>query len=111
MLAGWILAPIFAPMVLVAQFVAGLSQTAFEGDMDARVAAEASPAVVTRDLAYSASIRALGGSVSVRLLPLLVTSSAIGTVASSAALILGTTTLAIWAGLALAPHFFRRMAH
>ena len=111
MLAGWILAPLFAPMVLVAQFVAGLCQTAFEGDMDARVAAEARPAAVTRDLAYSASIRALGGSISVRLLPLLVTASAIGTAASVAALLLGITTVIIWAGLTLAPHLFRRLAH
>jgi hypothetical protein len=110
MLAGWILAPVFAPMVLVAQFAAGLCQTAFEGDMDARVAADAPPAAVTRDLAYSASIRALGGAIAVRLLPVLVTASAIGTVASVAALILGTTTVVIWAGLTLAPRAFRRLA-
>jgi hypothetical protein len=54
MLVGWIFAPAYAPMVLVAQFVAGLSQTAFEGDMDARVAEEAGNAAVTRNLAYSA---------------------------------------------------------
>jgi hypothetical protein len=60
MLAGWIVAPAYAPMVLVAQFASGMSQTAFEGDMDARVAEQAPPAALTRDLAYSASVRALG---------------------------------------------------
>jgi MFS family permease len=111
MLAGWILAPLYAPMVLLAQFAAGLCQTAFEGDMDARVAAEAEPDAVTRHLAYSAAIRALGGAIAVRCLPLLVTASAIGLVSSVAALILGVTSLIIWAGLSTAPHLFRRLAH
>ena len=111
MLAGWILAPIYAPMVLLAQFAAGLSQTAFEGDMDARVAAEARPESVTRDLAYSASVRAMGGALSVRLLPMVVATSAIGVAASASALILGVVTLILWAGLSTAPHLFRRPAH
>nr|WP_308129548.1 hypothetical protein [Actinoplanes polyasparticus] len=111
MLAGWILAPVYAPMVLLAQFAAGLSQTAFEGDMDARVAAEARPESVTRDLAYSASVRAMGGALSVRLLPMVVATSAIGVAASASALILGTVTLMLWAGLSTAPHLFRRPAH
>lgn len=111
MLAGWILAPVYAPMVLVAQFAAGLSQTAFEGDMDARVAAEAKPESVTRDLAYSASVRAMGGALSVRLLPMVVATPAIGVAASASALILGIVTLILWAGLSTAPHLFRRPAH
>ncbi|MBL7253999.1 hypothetical protein [Paractinoplanes lichenicola] len=111
MLAGWILAPAHAFMVVVAQFAAGLSQTAFEGDMDARVAAGAKPESVTRDLAYSASVRALGGAISVRLLPMLVAAPAIGVAASGAALILGVLTLTLWAGLTTAPHIFRRVAH
>jgi hypothetical protein len=111
MLAGWILAPAFAPMVLVAQFLAGLSQTAFEGDMDARIAADADPGLVTRHLAYSASVRALGGAIAVRSLPMLVAAGAIGTVASAASLILGCTAVVVWAGLTTAPHIFRRLAH
>jgi hypothetical protein len=97
MLIGWIVAPLHAVMVLFAQFMAGLSQTAFEGDMDARVAEEAPPEGVTTALAYSASTRALGGSVAVRVLPMLVTAQAIGTAVSAAALILGIAALAIWA--------------
>lgn len=111
MLAGWILAPTFAPMVLVAQFLAGLSQTAFEGDMDAKVAAGAEPDSVTRDLAYSASVRALGGAIAVRALPMLVAASAIGAIASAASLILGLTAVILWAGINTAPHLFRRLAH
>lgn len=111
MLAGWVLAPAYAPMVLIAQFLAGLSQTAFEGDMDARVAAGAEPEAVTRDLAYSASVRALGGAMAVRTLPMLVAAPAIGTVASAAGLALGITAVVLWAGLSIAPNLFRRLAH
>jgi hypothetical protein len=96
MLVGWIGAPLHAASVLLAQFLAGLSQTAFEGDMDARVAEEAPPAGVTTALAYSAAIRALGGSVAVRLLPMLVTAPAIGTAVSAEVLLLGAAALAVW---------------
>lgn len=111
MLVGWIFAPGYAPMVLVAQFAAGVSQTAFEGDMDSRVAEEAAPAQVTRDLAYSASVRAFGGAISVRALPLLVAAPAIGMAASLSAILLGATAIVIWAGLTLMPQVFRRLAH
>ena len=110
MLVGWVFAPGYAPMVLVAQFAAGLSQTAFEGDMDAQVAAKAEPSSVTRDLAYSASVRALGGALSVRALPMLVAAPAIGMVASVASLALGITTLLLWAAFAAVPQLFRRLA-
>ncbi|MFC7528701.1 hypothetical protein [Actinoplanes sp. GCM10030250] len=111
MLAGWVLAPLSAPMVLLAQFGAGLAQTAFEGDMDARVAAEAEPESVTRDLAYAASVRALGGAVSVRMLPMMIAAPSIGLVASVSGLILGIVSVVVWAGLLVAPHLFRRLAH
>jgi hypothetical protein len=107
MLIGWIVAPVHAAAVLFAQFLAGLSQTAFEGDMDARVAEEAPPEGVTTALAYSASTRALGGSVAVRVLPMLVTAQAIGTAVSAAALILGVAALTIWA-VTLFPRIARR---
>ena len=97
MLIGWIGAPLHAASVLFAQFLAGLSQTAFEGDMDAQAAEEAPPEDVTTALAYSASVRALGGSVAVRLLPMLVTAQAIGAAISAAVLLLGLAALVIWA--------------
>jgi len=96
MLVGWLAAPLHAVTVLLAQFLAGLSQAAFEGDMDSRVAEEAPPEGVTTALAYSASVRALGGSIAVRMLPVLVTAQAVGTAVSAAVLILGLAALVIW---------------
>jgi hypothetical protein len=110
MLAGWILAPFYAPMVLLAQFAAGLCQTAFEGDMDARVAATAVPSSLTRHLAYSASTRALGGAVAVRALPALIAASSVSTVASGAALTLGAACLLLWIARSAAPHLIGRLA-
>jgi len=101
MLVGWLVAPLQAVTVLLAQFMAGLCQAAFEGDMDSRVAEEAPPEGVTTALAYSASTRALGGSLAVRMLPMLVTAQAIGTAVSAAVLILGVAALLIWAFTAL----------
>jgi MFS family permease len=109
MLVGWIYAPLHAVSVLFAQFLAGISQTAFEGDMDARVAEEAPPESVTTALAYSASTRALGGSIAVRLLPMMVTAQAIGSAVSTAVLILGVAALAIWAVTTL-PRLINRRA-
>jgi hypothetical protein len=96
MLVGWLAAPLHAATVLLAQFLAGLSQASFEGDMDSRVAEEAPPDGVTTALAYSASTRALGGSIAVRLLPVLVTAQAVGTAVSTAVLVLGVAALVIW---------------
>ena len=97
MLVGWLVAPLQAVTVLLAQFMAGLSQAAFEGDMDSRVAEEAPPEGVTAALAYSASTRALGGSLAVRMLPMFVTAQAVGAAVSVSVLILGVAALVIWA--------------
>ncbi|MEV6630983.1 hypothetical protein AB0M54_09545 [Actinoplanes sp. NPDC051470] len=96
MLVGWMFAPAHAYAVLFAQFAAGLSQTAFEGDMDARVAAEAPLKGVTTALAYSASVRALGGSVAVKALPLMVTAQSVDRAVSAAALVLGLAALLLY---------------
>jgi hypothetical protein len=106
MLVGWIYAPAHAVSILIAQFLAGISQTAFEGDMDARVAEAAPPESITTALAYSASTRALGGSVAVRLLPMLVTAQAVGTAVSAAVLMLGVASLLIW-GMTSLPRLTR----
>jgi hypothetical protein len=110
MLVGWIFAPTHAFAVLFAQFFAGLAQTAFEGDMDARVAEEAPMRGLTTALAYSASIRALGGSVAVKLLPVMVTAHAIGTAVSAAVLVLGVAALLIWAAMSVSRFSGRRVA-
>jgi hypothetical protein len=109
MLVGWIGAPLHPGSVLFAQFLAGLSQTAFEGDMDSRVAAEAPPARITTALAYSAAIRALGGSVAVRLLPILITAPAVGSAVSAEVVLLGGAGLMLWA-TASVRRLARRMA-
>jgi hypothetical protein len=101
MLVGWIGAPLNPGSVLFAQFLAGVSQTAFEGDMDARVAEEAPPAGVTTALAYSAAIRALGGSFAVRLLPIVVTAPAIGSAVSAEVLLLGGAALVLWGAMSV----------
>jgi hypothetical protein len=101
MLVGWIGAPLHPGSMLFAQFLAGLSQTAFEGDMDARVAEEAPSERVTTALAYSAAIRALGGSVAVRLLPILVAAPAVGWAVSAEVLLLGGAALVVWAATSL----------
>jgi len=96
MLVGWLAVSLHPMTLLFALFLAGVSQAAFEGDMDSRVAEDAPPEGVTTALAYSASTRALGGSIAVRLLPVLVTAQAIGTAVSAAVLILGVASLVIW---------------
>jgi MFS family permease len=96
MLVGWLGAPLHATGVILAQFLAGVSQTAFEGDMDAVIAGQAPPEAVTTALAYSASTRALGSSVAVKLLPMLVAAPAIDKVVSAAVLALGSVALALW---------------
>jgi hypothetical protein len=110
MLVGWIFAPAHAVALLGAQFLAGLAQTAFEGDMDARVAEQAPPQGVTSALAYSASTRALGGSVAVKLLPMLVTAPHLNTAVSLAVLVLGVAALLVWAATSIHGFGGRRTA-
>jgi hypothetical protein len=109
MLIGWLGAPLHVVSVLIAQFLAGVSQTAFEGDMDALVADEAPPDGVTTALAYSASVRALGGSVAVKMLPVMVTAPSIDRAVSAAVLVLGVAALVIWS-LTSMPWLSRRPA-
>jgi hypothetical protein len=97
MLAGWIAAPISPAAVLGAQFLAGLALTAFEGDMDARVAQRAPAAAVTTALAYSAATRAMGSALAVRALPMLVAAPAVGSASAVAGVVLAGAALAIWA--------------
>jgi hypothetical protein len=93
MLAGWLLAPAHLFGLFGAQLLSGLSMTAFEGGMDARIARDATPGTVTTVLAWSAATRALGGAVAVRLLPALVAAPAIGLTSGVAAAGLGAAAL------------------
>jgi hypothetical protein len=85
MVVGWVVAPSHVAGLLVAQFLSGLSLTAFEGVMDARVASRAEPGSVTTALAWSAATRALGSAAAVRMVPLVVAASAVSAAAGVAA--------------------------
>jgi MFS family permease len=97
MLVGWIAVPVGPAAVLGAQFLCGVALTAFEGDMDARVAQKAPPSGVTTALAYSAATRAMGGALAVRALPALVAASAIGTASAVAGCVLAGSAMTVWA--------------
>ncbi|MEV4515682.1 hypothetical protein AB0K00_42860 [Dactylosporangium sp. NPDC049525] len=101
MLIGWLIAPAHLAGLFVAQFLSGLSMTAFEGGMDARIARDATPGTVTTVLAWSASTRALGGAIAVRLLPALVAAPAIGLTSGVAAATLGAAALSAFVRLRL----------
>ena len=114
MLFGWIAAPWHVAGLCLAQFLSGIGLTAFEGGMDARVAGESGRSgdgTVTTALAWTAAVRATGSAVAVRVLPLLVTAPAIGTVASagSSVLAIGAVAATIVAG-ALSPAGRHRLA-
>jgi hypothetical protein len=94
MLIGWVIAPLNGTAFLAAQFLSGLSMTAFEGDMDARVAADTDAGAVTRVLAWTASIRALGSALAVRMLPVMTVAPAIGILAGSAVGVLAVSSAA-----------------
>ncbi|GAA2627831.1 hypothetical protein GCM10010399_69290 [Dactylosporangium fulvum] len=93
MLIGWLLAPAHLAGLFLAQFLSGLSMTALEGMMDARMAREARPGTATTVLAWSASTRALGGAVAVRFLPAVVAAPAIGLASGAAAAVLALAAL------------------
>jgi MFS family permease len=97
MLVGWIAAPVSPFAVLVAQFLAGVALTAFEGDMDARVAERAPSSGVTTALAYSAATRAMGSALAVRALPAIVAAQAIGTASAMFSVLLAAAAVSVWA--------------
>jgi hypothetical protein len=91
---GWVLAPAHVAGLLVAQFLSGLSLTAFEGVMDARVAGRAEPGTVTTALAWSAAARALGSALAVKAVPMVVAAAAVTSVAGLTAGVLVLAALA-----------------
>jgi hypothetical protein len=76
--------------LLAAQLLSGLSLTAFEGTTDARIARDLRPGDVTTGLALSTATRALGSSLAVRFLPLIVAAPAIGWLSAVLAGVLAT---------------------
>jgi hypothetical protein len=97
MLAGWVAAPWSIAGLLVAQFLSGLSATAFQGEMDSRVAEVAPTRTVTASLAWAASVRATGSAVAVRTLPVFTSAAAIGrfSLGCTAALLAGAVAVVV----------------
>jgi hypothetical protein len=86
MLAGWTLAPAHVAGLFAAQLLAGLSLTAFEGIMDARVAARTAAAgMTTTMLAWSAAARALGSALAVKAVPLVIAATPVAVAATTGA--------------------------
>jgi hypothetical protein len=102
MLAGWVVAPYHVAGLLLAQLLAGISLTAFEGVMDARIARDARHGTVTAMLAWSASVRAMGSAVAVRMVPIMVAAPAVGALSAAGAstLVLVALVAAVSAGRA-----------
>jgi hypothetical protein len=84
MIAGWMVAPWHAAGLLAAQALAGVSLTALEGTMDAKVASDPRRSDVTAGLAWAAAARALGGSAAVGLTPAMIAGASLGTVSAMA---------------------------
>ena len=84
MIAGWTVAPWHAAGLLAAQTLAGISMTALEGTMDAKVASDPRRSDVTAGLAWAAAARALGGSAAVGLTPTMIAAASVSGVSATA---------------------------
>jgi hypothetical protein len=94
MAAGWTFAAWHPLALLAAQLLSGISMSALEGDMDARVAAgNAASRGVTAGLATAAALRAFGSATAVALAPRVIAETGVGWL--GAALATGLATLAL----------------
>jgi Cupredoxin-like domain len=93
MLVGWVLAPADVAGLLAAQVLAGLSIAAFEGGMDAHVAARHAHGQLMGNLAASEAVRALGGAAAVATLPVLAGTRSIAAFSGAAGALLVTAAL------------------
>jgi hypothetical protein len=94
MAAGWTFAAWHPFALLAAQLLSGVSMSALEGDMDARVAASnAAPRGVTANLATAAALRAFGSATAVALAPRVIAEAGIGWLGAALATGLATLTL------------------
>jgi hypothetical protein len=92
MAAGWALATVSLIGLLAAQVLSGYALTAFEGSMDATLAAAGA---VTSRLAYSSASRALGSAIAVTATPLLAGAAAVGALGALETLALLTAAGAV----------------
>src|SRR6266511_1205180 len=108
MLLGWVVAPRHVAGLILAQVLAGLCVAAFEGSMDAFVAARQARAHLTGSLAASEAVRALGSAAAVATLPEVVGARSIaGFSGVASATLLAATVVAVaarwWTRSAPAP--------
>jgi plastocyanin len=105
MLLGWTLAPAHVAGLLFAQVLSGLCIAAFQGGMDAHVAAKQAHGRLMGSLAASEAVRALGSAAAVAALPALVGTrsiAAFSAVASAALLAATLLGLVVHSGMRLA---------
>jgi hypothetical protein len=94
MVAGWTLAAWNPIALLAAQLLSGMSMSALEGDMDARVAArDHSPRGVTAGLATAAALRAFGSAAAVALAPRVIAANGVGALSVALVTVLAATTV------------------
>jgi hypothetical protein len=93
MAAGWAAAAWHPAGLLVAQLLSGMSMSALEGDMDARVAASSSRAGATANLASAAALRAFGSAAAVALAPRVIADSGVAALAIALATLLTAATV------------------
>lgn len=108
MIGGWVAAPWHPGGLLLAQCLAGLCMTTFEGTMDSKVVSESADGRVTAGLAWTAAARALGSSVAVALVPIVIVVSTIETVSAISAALLVTVSLAAMAAPVFGARFLGR---
>jgi hypothetical protein len=88
MIAGWVLAEASIAGLVLAQTMAGMAQTTFEGTMDHHCVRNGNAARATTSLSKASASRALGGAAAVALLPAILHHISLSLVAGTAAGIL-----------------------
>jgi hypothetical protein len=85
MVAGWVLAEASIAGLVLAQTMAGMAQTTFEGTMDDHCVRAGSRARITTSLSQASASRALGGAAAVAVLPVILHHASLSLVAGVAA--------------------------
>jgi hypothetical protein len=85
MVGGWVLADASIAGLVLAQTMAGMAQTTFEGTMDDHCVRAGSRARITTSLSQASASRALGGAAAVAVLPMILRHAPLSLVAGAAA--------------------------
>jgi hypothetical protein len=98
MVVGWVFAEASIAGLVLAQTMAGMAQTTFEGTMDDHCVRRGSEARITTSLSEASASRALGGAAAVAVLPAILHHTSLSLVAGIAA---GLLLIAASAGMLL----------